>query len=409
MVGQYTVWVVRMSLPIRWQRGPPLLELRVVAFVADGADVVHQRVEPHVADVVLVEGQLDAPGQPAFGPRDAEVLQRLAQEAQGLVAADSGWMNSGCDWMWPISQSWYLAHLEEVVGLLDALDVGQVLRLLALGQVLLGDKGLAGHVVPAVVVSGVDVAAVVEVLENGLHDAGVARLSGADEVVVLDLHEAQQRAEVLAELVAVRLRADAPQGRAAQHLLAVLIGAGEHPHVVAAAAVPAAERVGGDRGVGVADVGLVVDVVDRRGDVEPRQMGGLMHQVRKRLKRAGVQKLIQQTRPVQGVVRPGVTQQGGIGLYETASINGLAEGAGHHTPVMDQHSRGHLLHQGRRNNLHARTGIGRKFAQHLFLHRFVEMTELHPVLRHRSTQRAVYIRRGAGLPIGGAQVAQPPA
>ena len=49
---------------------------------------------------------------------------------------------------------------------------------------------------------------------------------------------------------------------------AVLVGAGQEEDVLAALAVMAGEDVGHDRRVRVADVGLVVDVVDRRGEVE---------------------------------------------------------------------------------------------------------------------------------------------
>ena len=52
-------------------------------------------------------------------------------------------------------------------------------------------------------------------------------------------------------------------------LQAVLVGAGEEVGVVAEQAVPAGQRVGDHRGVGVPDVGRVVHVVDRRRDVEP--------------------------------------------------------------------------------------------------------------------------------------------
>ena len=49
--------------------------------------------------------------------------------------------------------------------------------------------------------------------------------------------------------------------------LAVLVGAGQEEHVLAALAHVAGEDVGADRRVRVAEVGLGVDVVDRRGDV----------------------------------------------------------------------------------------------------------------------------------------------
>ena len=51
-------------------------------------------------------------------------------------------------------------------------------------------------------------------------------------------------------------------------LEAVLVGAGEEEDVVADQAVPAGQGVGGDRRVGVPDVGHVVHVVDRGGQEE---------------------------------------------------------------------------------------------------------------------------------------------
>ena len=50
--------------------------------------------------------------------------------------------------------------------------------------------------------------------------------------------------------------------------LAVLVGAGQEEDVLAALAHVPGEDVGGDRRVGVPQVGLAVDVVDRGGDVE---------------------------------------------------------------------------------------------------------------------------------------------
>ena len=65
--------------------------------------------------------------------------------------------------------------------------------------------------------------------------------------------------------------------------LAVLVGAGEKKRVVAQQAMAARDDVGGDGGVGVADVGAGVDVVDRRGEV--KLFGRLWH----RLERLGYQ------------------------------------------------------------------------------------------------------------------------
>src|SRR5699024_8755241 len=90
-----------------------------------------------------------------------------------------------------------------------------------------------------------------------------------DEVVVGDVEGLQQREPRLGdELVDPLLRRDAVGRGGTEHLLAVLIGAGEHPGVVTGLPVPAREGVDRDGRVPVADVGHIGGVVDRGRDVE---------------------------------------------------------------------------------------------------------------------------------------------
>ena len=60
------------------RRGPEAFEARIRGAVAGCGDVIGQRVEPDVGDVLRVEGQLDAPGQALFRPGDAQIAERLA-------------------------------------------------------------------------------------------------------------------------------------------------------------------------------------------------------------------------------------------------------------------------------------------------------------------------------------------
>ena len=58
-------------------------------------------------------------------------------------------------------------------------------------------------------------------------------------------------------------------GRGGLHdLVAVLVGAGLEAHLLAQEAVETGQGIGHHRGVGVADVGLGVDVIDGRGDID---------------------------------------------------------------------------------------------------------------------------------------------
>ena len=83
----------------------------------------------------------------------------------------------------------------------------------------------------------------------------MAGLGGADEVVVGDVEQLPGLAEPLAGAVGVLPGRDAVGLGRPLHLEAVLVGAGEEEDVVAEQAVPAGQGVGGDRRVGVADVG----------------------------------------------------------------------------------------------------------------------------------------------------------
>jgi hypothetical protein len=96
----------------------------------------------------------------------------------------------------------------------------------------------------------------------------VARLARADELVVRDVEELPGLAESLARLVGPLPRRDAVLLGGPLDLEAVLVGAGEEDDIVTPQPPPASQRVGGERGVGVADVRRVVDVVDRRRQIE---------------------------------------------------------------------------------------------------------------------------------------------
>jgi hypothetical protein len=96
----------------------------------------------------------------------------------------------------------------------------------------------------------------------------VARLGRADEVVVGDAEAVPRLLEPGGVAVGLLLGRDARRFGRLGDLEAVLVGAREEVGVVAEQPMPPRYRVSDDRGVGVADVGGVVDVVDRCGDEE---------------------------------------------------------------------------------------------------------------------------------------------
>ena len=116
-------------------------------------------------------------------------------------------------------------------------------------------------------------------LHDVLHPPHVLGIGGPDEEVVRRLELRRERLELLRVQIGQVLEAlGVAVGQLTRlqplrlggvgHRLAVLVGAGEEEHVLAALAHVPREHVGGDLLVRVAKVRLRVDVVDRGGDVK---------------------------------------------------------------------------------------------------------------------------------------------
>ena len=161
-----------------------------------------------------------------------------------------------------------LAHAEEVVFFLEIGGGGFVVRAEAVHQVPLQVKALAAEAIEPAVLPEVNVPGLVHPGQDLLHHPHVGRVGGADVVVVADVQVVPGPAEAGADLVHELLDRQARGGGGFQHLVAVLVGAGLEADLLPQEAVEAGQGIGHHRGVGVADVGLGVDVIDGRGEVE---------------------------------------------------------------------------------------------------------------------------------------------
>ena len=238
-----------------------------VAGEAERGDVVEQRVEPDVEDLVGIPRDRDPPLQPRARERD--VLQPLGDERARLVAELAREDEVRVLRRELLELLLEAREAEEPVVLALAVERDLVDRArVVLARLLVGLEVRAAGAVPALVGALVDVAVVVDALEDLLHALLVARVGRADEEVVGGLEPRQQRHEVLDVAVAELLRRDALSFGGERDRLAVLVGAGEEEDLLAALAHVAGQHVGGDRRVRVAEVRRRVHVVDRRGDVE---------------------------------------------------------------------------------------------------------------------------------------------
>ena len=141
-------------------------------------------------------------------------------------------------------------------------------RALAVDELVLGLERLAADAVEPRVDVFVDVAVVVDPLQELADEGLVALVARADEEVRLGVQARREVAPDLGDLVDVVLRVEALALSDPPDLRRVLVDAGEEERLLAALAMMPREDVRRDRRVRVADVGLVVHVVDRRGHVE---------------------------------------------------------------------------------------------------------------------------------------------
>ena len=250
---------------------PVALELLAVGVgKADAGDVIGERVDPHIHDVLVGARHADAPVE--GGARDRQVLQAAAHEARHLVEA---LLRQHV--VRPLEELEQLVRIgrqpEEIALLLHPFDRraglgGDAHLLLVEMRLALGVIGLVAHRIPAGIFVEIDVAVLLHPLPDGFRRAVVALFGGVDEVVVRALqplhHLLEQRHVAVAQLP----RAQPLLGGGLLHLLAVLVGAGEEIDVVAVEPHEAGDGVGGDRLIGVADMRRAVRVGDRGGDVE---------------------------------------------------------------------------------------------------------------------------------------------
>ena len=213
---------------------------------------------------------LDAPVE--GGARDRQIPQAAFHEADDLVAARVRPDEIGLAFVQREQPVLIGGELEEVALLLDPLD-RRALRtaahiVLADDGFLLGVIGFVAHRIPAGIDVDIDVAVLLHPVPDHLHRLVMRGLGGADEAV-------ERNVEALVHLLEPAARCASPAAAVGHslglggldHLLAVLVGAGQEEDVLAVEPLKARQRIGRDRLIGVADMRLAIRIGDRGRDV----------------------------------------------------------------------------------------------------------------------------------------------
>ena len=232
---------------------------------AQSADVVQQGVEPHIADVILVE----APGQAGLGTGDAQIFQRARfQHGQHFVAVALGADEVGMALDVFPQPGQVLGHAEEVVLLADEFGLGQMLGAQAVLQLLFRIEAFAAVAVVAAELAEIDVAGIIDLLQEALHAGLVVFVGGTHEGVVLDAQMRPQLLEQAADAVHEFLGGDALLFGGLDDLVTVLVRTGQEHGVVAQGLVEARQGVGHDGGIGMSQMGLGIHIVNGGGDIK---------------------------------------------------------------------------------------------------------------------------------------------
>ncbi len=239
--------------------GPEFVEqfrlLRVIGVVAERGDIVGKRIDPHIGDMLFVKGNRNAPLERAA--RNAEILQARLEEIVDhflLACFRLDKLGMRLDILHQLVR--VIAHLEEVGFLLCAADRRAAVGALAVHDLRLGEEGLAGRAVPALIMPLVNIALVIELLENVLHRADMVVVRRADKLVIACAHKVPDAADLRRHLVHIVFGRNARLFCIVFNLLSVLVRAGQEEHIIADLPLKTRQRIGHDDLVGVAEMRL---------------------------------------------------------------------------------------------------------------------------------------------------------
>ena len=263
--------------------GPEFLEeLAVGVGIADAGDVVRQRVEPDIHDVLGVAWHFDAPVELFARTRNGEVRQAAFDEGHDFIAPMRR-LNEVRVLFIVFEQPVLIGgHAEEIGFIFHPLNgrAGgrELFAVFALGELVFAVEGFVAHRVPARIGTQIDVGARRAAFVGGdgfpdrLTGLLVAFFDGADEVVVGGVEPFAHGLELRGHFVGEFLSRDAARLGGLNHLLAVVIDAREEMNVIAVEPLEARDHVGRDQLIGMADMWRAIGIGNGRGDVKAWQL-----------------------------------------------------------------------------------------------------------------------------------------
>ena len=242
---------------------PELLKVVVLfVLIAQRRDVVGQRVNPYVYDVLRIRQHRNTPVKAGTGytgicqTRLDEVVEhlmrtrgRLQPIRMLLVQLDDAIL--------------ILGKTEEICFFLCVYNLAAAVRALAVYQLCLGPERLTRLAVLALVHRLVNIALILQALKNLLYGFFMIRIGRADKAVIGNVHQLPQILDAAYNLIDKFLRRHAGFLCLVLNLLTVFIRTGQEHDIIALQALKASHSIGCHGTVAMADVQVIRRVVNR--------------------------------------------------------------------------------------------------------------------------------------------------
>ena len=160
------------------------------------------------------------------------------------------------------------AHFEEIIFLRHIFQ-----RLLMLGtftvfQLFFSVKPLTAHAVITTVFAMINITRIIDFLQHLLYDLFMTIFGCANKIIVFDVQFVPQFQELGRHIIAVFLRVDLLCFRRFLYFLSVLVKSGQKECIGTNAAVIACQYISQNSGIGMPDMGFVIHIIDRRGNIK---------------------------------------------------------------------------------------------------------------------------------------------
>ena len=161
-----------------------------------------------------------------------------------------------------------LAELKEVALFLYLFYRPPAVRAFAIYQLMLRPKRFAGRAVPSLVFAFVNIALVIELLENLLYGFFMALFRSPDKIIILNIHQRPQLLDVCYNPIHKCLGRLPRLLGFALNLLAMLVRTCQKHYVIASQALKARHRICGHCTIAMPNMQIVRWIIDRRCNVK---------------------------------------------------------------------------------------------------------------------------------------------